>query len=350
MRRFVCPRCDNEVYFDSLACVNCDTGLILDPTAERFLALGGESAAPCSNREETGCNWVAMDGLDRCIACAHNRTIPDLSNDANRTSFRRIDLARRQLFYAILKWRLPHPLVAGGPHAPLIFDFLADDPDSGRPVLTGHAGGVITLNIAEGDDAERERRRTAMNEPYRTLVGHMRHEIGHYYWEVLVRDDHHLDRFRELFGDEREDYGLALQRHYEQGPPAGWTSRFISSYASSHPWEDFAESWAHYLHMVDTLETAFAYGLQWRAGRPQEDGLRAAALAFPTYGAVLDIDFNAYHTRDWTGLRDAWLPLTLALNALNRSIGQPDLYPFAPPPPALEKLGFVHNLLHGQSP
>ena len=166
-----------------------------------------------------------------------------------------------------MRWRLPMPDRNEDPDAGLAFDFLGDvrRRTGSAPVMTGHDNGVITLNVTEGDDAEREKRRAALGEPYRTLVGHFRHEIGHYYWDRLVRDGGRLEAFRELFGDERADYGQALQRHYREGPPPDWQSRFISAYASSHPWEDFAETWAHYLHIVDALETARSYGINVRA-------------------------------------------------------------------------------------
>src|SRR5262249_7112200 len=153
------------------------------------------------------------------------------------------------------------PVVAKDEHSPegLAFEFLSDvkgEGSDGSSILTGHANGVITINVAEADDAERERQRLAMHEPYRTLLGHFRHEVGHYYWDRLIRDSSHMARFRELCGDERDDYGAALRKHYETGPPADWQTKFVSSYASSHPWEDWAETWAHYLHLADTLETA----------------------------------------------------------------------------------------------
>ena len=123
-------------------------------------------------------------------------------------------------------------------------------------MVTGHADGVITLDLAESDDVHRERRRAELGEPYRTLLGHFRHEIGHYYWPILVERAGALERCRALFGDERADYGEALERHYADGPPADWAERHVSAYATMHPWEDWAETFAHYLHIRDTLQTA----------------------------------------------------------------------------------------------
>ena len=191
--------------------------------------------------------------------------------------------------------------------------------------MTGHAGGLITLNVAEADDPERERQRKSMGEPYRTLLGHFRHEIAHYYWDRLVADSPAIEEFRRLFGDEREDYPAALQRHYAEGPPADWSEHFVTAYASAHPWEDFAETWAHYFHMVDTLETALAFGLRLRPQVAKGAGL-AAVIDFDPYIAEMD------------RIIDTWLPLTFAVNSINRSMGLPDLYPFVLPPPVIWKL------------
>ena len=141
----------------------------------------------------------------------------------------------------------------------LAFDFIAA---AATPVVTGHASGLITINLAEADDAERERQRNRMGEPYRTLLGHFRHEIAHYYWSRLIENSNRLEEFRALFGDEQQDYVGTLQNHYANGPPPDWPTHFVTAYASAHPWEDFAETWAHYLHIVDTLETASAFGVR----------------------------------------------------------------------------------------
>jgi hypothetical protein len=193
---------------------------------------------------------------------------------------------------------------------------------------------LITLAVAEADDAERERRRVEMAEPYRTLLGHLRHEIGHYYWDRLVRDGGRVAACRALFVDDTEDYGTALRRYYENGAPAEWRDGFISAYASSHPWEDFAETWAHYLHIVDTLEMAGAFGLQVHPGIAQPEG------------SVARIDFDPYGPVEVGQLIAAWLPVANTLNNLNRCMGEPDAYPFILSPVVIAKLGFVHELVH----
>jgi hypothetical protein len=200
--------------------------------------------------------------------------------------------------------------------------------------MTGHANGVITINLAEADDAERERRRREMREPYRTLLGHFRHEVAHYYWDRLLAGSTKLGEFRQIFGDERADYSEALQRYYASGAPPDWTQHFVSAYATAHPWEDFAETWAHYFHMVDTLETADSFGL--------------AVAPKPSKGLSARIDFDA-HRAGMERLIDAWIPLAFAANSMNRSMGLPDLYPFVLSPPAIAKLTFVHARIHSQA-
>ncbi|RKP53512.1 hypothetical protein D7S86_17190 [Pararobbsia silviterrae] len=214
------------------------------------------------------------------------------------------------------------------------FEFLEDTPD-GERVMTGHDHGLITLNIAEADDAQREAIRTKMHEPYRTLLGHFRHEIGHYYFDVLVADTHWNAPFRAMFGDERADYGEALARHYREGAPPDWNMAFVSAYASAHPWEDWAETWAHYLHMVDTLDTATSCGLKLVPDDPAE----------PTLSDTSPVEDAAFDD-----LMQRWFPLTYALNSLNRSLGMPDGYPFALAQGVVEKLRFVHRVIAGGVP
>jgi hypothetical protein len=228
------------------------------------------------------------------------------------------------------------------PERGLAFEFLADlpakdgDEESAlKPVLTGHSHGVITINIAEADDAEREKRRMQLHEPYRTLLGHFRHEVGHYYWDRLIKAGPQLQPFRELFGDEQIDYAQSLQNHYKNGPPADWQLQFVTAYASSHSWEDWAETWAHYLHMVDTLETAAACGLSLRPKRKDEPSIKSTPDPMTSRRQTFD------------DLIEHWFPLTYALNNLNRGLGQPDAYPFVLSKPAIEKLKFIHELAIG---
>jgi hypothetical protein len=261
--------------------------------------------------------------------------VPDLSLPMNLRRWRQIEQAKRRLFYTLLRLQLPLTSRANDDKG-LAWDFLADSQigQASTQVMTGHFDGVITINIAEADDDERERRRVALHEPYRTLLGHFRHEVGHYYWIMLVERNPRpsvMDRFRVTFGDERNDYRTALNNHYLNGAPSEWQETWVSSYASSHPWEDWAETWAHYLHMVDTLETASAFGLRLRS-RTLDASLETA------------IDFDP-HVASLDRLIAGWLPLTFAANSLNRSMGQKDMYPFVLTPVVVSKLAFVHEMI-----
>lgn len=337
MRRFSCPVCANELHFDNSACLSCRSLVAYDAGGEAFVTLpetpGPSDPVPCANRDIAACNWIAAADADGyCDACRHNRTIPDLDVPGNAGHWADLEVAKRFLFYSLLRWRLPHPTREEAGEAGLAFDFLSDTVDAEgkpKPVLTGHASGIITLNIAEADDAERVARRESLGEPYRTLIGHMRHEVGHYYWDRLIRDGGRLDGFRALFGDEREDYAEALKRNYSDGPPVDWRDRHISTYAASHPWEDWAETWAHYIHIVDASETARAFGLR-------------------LHGETDGDDSDPYTQTGFDEIMADWVPLTVAVNSLNRSMGQPDLYPFVLSDPVVEKLHYIHRVIRGE--
>jgi hypothetical protein len=347
MRLFECQACGQALYFENTRCESCGRALgylphmsalsALEPQGEKWRALGDPQRLYhyCANVEHGTCNWlIADDAHDAfCLACRHNSTIPNLSEPRNLMLWRKVEVAKHRLFYSLLRFRMPLIAKVKDPSG-LAFDFLDA---AGQPVMTGHLDGTITINLAEADDSHREKQRGEMGEPYRTLLGHFRHEIAHYYWDRLVRDHIVLDRFREIFGDERDDYGEALRRNYEQGAPADWSDRYVSSYASAHPWEDFAETWAHYFHIVDTLETAAAFGMRIRPRIAAGTELAAS------------VDFDPY--RSTIGrLIEAWLPLTFAFNSINRSMGLSDLYPFVLTPAIILKLSFVHELVHHRSP
>ncbi len=349
MRIYTCQVCGNAVHFENTVCVKCKSLLgfatdqmelsVVKSDGDRWKTLSDPSRRYvfCANAAAGGCNWlVAADDSEAfCQSCRHDRTVPDLSVAENQAAWRKIEFAKRRLFYSLLRWGLPAPTRIEDASAGLAFDLLADFTTANgvNSVLTGHEDGLITLNIAEANDAAREARRMAMGEPYRTLLGHFRHEIGHYYWERLVRDGGRVDRCRAIFGDEREDYALALQRYYQSGAPVDWNLRFISPYASSHPWEDFAETWAHYMHMVDALETARAFGLVIGVALPDQPN------------SSLEAAFDPYCAGEMDDLIAAWVPVTIALNGLNRSLGQPDLYPFVLSEAVIQKLDFIHSLI-----
>jgi hypothetical protein len=347
MKLFECQNCAQPLYFENTRCESCGSSLGYLPVRETVTALKadgglwhaladrGGAYRYCANATHHVCNWlIPADSPEQfCAACRHNRVIPDLSQPGHLEHWRLIEIAKHRLFYTLLRLHLPVRTRVEDPDG-LAFDFLADTapPSPGAPaVMTGHANGVITIDLAEADDAERERRRRQLHEPYRTLLGHFRHEIAHYYWDRLVAGSARHDEFRQIFGDERTDYGEALQRYYASGAPADWAQRFVSAYATAHPWEDFAETWAHYFHMVDTLETAGSFGL--------------AVVPKASKGLKARTDFDA-HRADMARLVDAWIPLTFAANSMNRSMGLPDLYPFVLSKAAITKLAFVHACIH----
>lgn len=349
MKLFECQNCGQPLYFENTTCESCGARLgylppegtmtALRPAGDQWTALAkrGVRYKFCANAAHGTCNWlIEARSPDRfCVACRHNRTIPDLSQPENLRRWRLIEVAKHRLFYTLLKLRLPLDADGKGGN-PLAFDFIerAGPAAEGPPAMTGHANGLITINLAEADDAERERLRGQMGELYRTLLGHFRHEIAHYYWDRLIANSPNLEPFRQLFGDERNDYGQALQGYYANGAPADWSERFVSAYASSHPWEDFAETWAHYFHMIDTLETANAFGL---VVRPKLSKAMAARIDFDPLQAPLD------------RIIENWLPLTFAVNSINRSMGVPDLYPFVLSPPVIAKLSFIHDCVRRQA-
>jgi len=352
VKLFECGHCGQLLFFENTQCERCGhvLGYIADRTTLSALEAEGDGrwralAAPdelfrfCANAAEEACNWlVAANGPDAfCRACRLNRTIPDLGVAGNRMRWQRLEAAKHHLVYGLLRFGLPLTSKFEDAATGLAFDFLAGSGGSfreGPHVVIGHADGLITIDIAEADDAERERHRQDMAEPYRTLLGHFRHEVGHYYWNRLVRDGVWHQAFRETFGDEREDYGAALEAHYANGPQSDWQESYVSGYASAHPWEDFAETWAHYMHIVDTLETAGAFDLRTHPSVGRDPVLE------------MKIDFDSYDQRDFDALVNAWLPLTYAVNSLNHSMGQPDLYPFVLAPTVIGKLRFVHGLVH----
>ena len=353
MKTFHCDKCAQQVFFENTLCFNCDSTLGYQP-AQRVVSSfepAGDGKWRSLNPHDAGrlfkqchnyavehvCNWMldADDENELCASCQLTVIIPSLSNEKNHLFWQRLESAKRRLLYSLWTLNLkPVPKLEDEKNG-LAFQFL-EDGMAEKTVLTGHADGLITLNIAEADPVERERTREQMHEPYRTLLGHFRHESGHYYFDRLIADSEWVDGYRALFGDERQDYGESLKRHYENGAPADWEQSYISTYATSHPWEDWAETWAHYLHMVDTLETAHACGLSLKPVKPEEPALELTAppLKIASFDEIIA----------------DWFALTYVLNSLTRSVGTPDSYPFTLSSPVQEKLRFVHKVVLAQAP
>jgi hypothetical protein len=363
MKTFHCTACQALVFFENTRCLNC--GGVLAFCADRMSMItldrdgeddwvakagvrqsgaageGAEHYRLCTNYSyHDVCNWAipANSVESLCTSCCLTHTIPNLSVDGNRAAWAKLETAKRRALYTLLSLGLPliskrHDAARG-----LEFQFLSDsvqvNGDRSR-VLTGHDNGRITINVAEADDVYREGQRQRQNEPYRTLLGHFRHEIGHYYWDRLIADGDPQTEFRRLFGDETLDYVRALEQHYDQGAPPDWEEHFISAYATTHPWEDWAESWAHVMHMVDALETAHAVGLSVRPARSDEP-----ALAIPPEPPRARVD-------QFEQLVAEWSALTYVLNNLTRGLGLADAYPFVLSPPVVEKLRFVCQSMTG---
>ncbi len=378
-RAFSC-RCGRPVFFRNSECLACHTPLGYDPASRRLLPLepapptraplvrplsaaaqtaeppvwreaGGESGGPrwrrCHNLDTAAaCNWLLAE-QDRhagspalCRCCRLTRTLPDLSVPEHGAWWNRIELAKRRLVSSLIALKLPVlNRQFEDPKRGLAFDLLRASPGA-PPVVTGHDDGIITLDVEEADDAWREQRRAALSEPYRTLLGHLRHETGHYYWQRLVEHTGWHQPFRQLFGDERQDYAQALKRHYSEGSRADWVQHFVSAYASSHPWEDWAETWAHYLHLRDTLDTAASFGLD---GERVE--LHYERFSLQTLGGP-----DGAQARGFLRLLNSWMELTGVLNELSRSMGVHDFYPFVLSAPAVRKLYFVHRVIAAGQP
>ncbi|MEP7313182.1 MAG: putative zinc-binding metallopeptidase [Pseudomonadota bacterium] len=338
MKTFHCDKCDNVLFFENVLCGRCGETVAFDPARTAVVTLTDKPLKLCRNyAQENVCNWAvgANDPLDYCLSCRLTRLIPDLTQPGFRDAWFRMEAAKRRMIYTLLGLNLPVLSKDVDPAQGLAFEFKSDSHAApGEPVLTGHDEGLITLNVAEANDAEREKRRMDMHEPYRTLLGHFRHEIGHYYWDRLIRDTPRLAEYRALFGDESVDYAESLQRHYDQGPPADWNLSYVSTYATSHPWEDWAETWAHYLHMIDSLDTAAACGVTLLPSHSDE----------PVISRIHPDPARERFDR----LMKNWFALTYALNNLNRSMGLQDAYPFVLPDPALAKLRFVHEVISGE--
>lgn len=353
MKIFQCENCHHPIYFENTRCEKCGSALgylqektkliTLTQSGDHWTALGSGDQAYlyCSNFSQGVCNWmVPADGnQDLCLACELNRTIPNLSNPTHFEAWQKLEIAKHRLLYSMLRLGLPVRNRTQDPDGGLCFDFVSSydaTPPHATSTHTGHERGVITINLAEADPVQREQFRRQLGERYRTLIGHFRHEVGHYYWERLVQPDEMLLRnYRKLFGNEQASYEESLKLYYQNGPTPGWQSQFLTAYAASHPWEDWAECWAHYFHLVDTLETAHAFGISLSPNLVEEPSLNMHA------------NFDPYEERDFDRILKACIPLTFAMNSLNRGMGQPDAYPFVQPPPVVNKLRFIHEIVQG---
>ena len=344
--------CGQSVFFPNSQCLACSAALGYLPEQGRVATLeagpvpavwrlsddpGAGLYRRCANLDTpAACNWLFPEhnAGEFCVACSLNRTIPDLSIAENGERWRKVETAKRRLVAQLISLGLHVIPKTVDEETGLAFDFVGVDLEGKLPT-TGHANGLITLNIEEADDAHREAMRVQMHEPYRTLLGHFRHEVGHYYWDRLIANTRWQDGCRSLFGDERASYADALDHHYKQGAPDNWQESFVSAYATMHPWEDWAETWAHYLHMMDAVDTALGFGMSAR-------DMELDYQPFP-----LDVLYDPQHPGGpaFLSFVNAWIELASMLNELSRSMGQPDFYPFVLPPAVIAKLHFIHLVI-----
>lgn len=357
MKTFSCT-CGNPLYFENTLCLKCQHEVGFDPAALDMCRLDETTTLKhCANGSGNlaACNWlVPKDGAEAyCVSCSLSRLIPNLASANTAQLWVKMEAAKRRALFSMVSLGIPlqplfDPNAKGavneqGQVVPLALAYRILQPLPNAPVVTGHDAGMITLNLEEADDAIRERNRMNLNEPYRTLLGHFRHEIGHYYWSMWFENDPKRDEvlgaFRELFGDERLDYGEAMNAYYQNGAQAGWQERCISAYSTMHPWEEWAETWAHYLHMIDALESFESLGLRKSATMPKETIEKITPLPSP---------FQKAPVAEFTEKLQSWLELTPAINELSSSLGHHMSYPFVVSTPVIRKLFFIHCMVKRQ--
>ncbi|PIB26780.1 putative zinc-binding metallopeptidase [Maribacter sp. 4G9] len=346
MKLFQCSNCGNTVVFENNYCVSCGHYLGYSSFYNKMVSLkpdffewtlptlNGGKYKYCANNLHGTCNWLvpSENPSEFCLACSLNRTIPDLDNPENHSHWKQIEFAKHRLIYQLLRLRLQIISKTDDPAYGLCFDFVS--PKSSNNIKTGHANGVITILISEADSVIREKVKHEMKERYRTLLGHFRHEVGHYFWDILVKNNNDiLSKFRKIFGDDTVSYRDSLRNYYVNGPRKNWQNFYISKYASSHAWEDWAETWSHYLHLMDALETAHNFGIRTEPKLEGENKLNFNA------------SFDPYNESDLRTILETGIPLLYTMNSMNRSMGKDDPYPFIISEPVKTKLAFIHNLL-----
>ncbi len=347
MRAFACPVCNGFISFEGRQCPGCQAQVGFHLPSNTMVATDGDGATVdgrqwlrCTQAATLNCNWLAPEDQDayargRCLADSLIRHEPAPDDTPAREKLVPTAEALRRLVYQLADLALPIDpwwQTEGG----LAFDLLSSF-STGEKVVIGHANGVITIDVVETLDAYREQLRVRLGEPYRTMLGHFRHEVGHYYQNILVENglgaERYLEKCRSLFGDERAGYAEAIDRHYKFGAPDGWQSSFISEYATMHPWEDFAECFAHYLHITDSVDTTREAGMVLHADRVR-------------FSAPRDVvPLESYDDEPIERLLYDWMWISMFFNRVNTAMGKRPFYPFELPPPVAAKLGFVHKVI-----
>lgn len=323
MRIFDCPVCGENLFFENTACA-CGAEVAYDPDRASFV----QAFTPCANRDQIRCNWIAEGDAGLCRACAMTEVIPDIGGPENVSLWAEAELAKRWVLANLARWGW---FTSGDDGRRPVFRLLSEQTSAGEaPVSMGHADGIVTINVTEANPAERARRRVELGEPLRTMIGHFRHELGHFFFTRLTDRSDFTEVFRDIFGNEQADYAAALQRHYADGAPADWQNNYVSAYSSAHPHEDWAECFAHLLHLTDIVDSFVAAGL---------DSDEAPAP-----------DYDPYDETDTDRLITFGAELGIALNHVNRSMGLPDIYPFVLSRPIRDKLAFVHERMQAARP
>ena len=341
MKIFQCGHCNGELLFQNHECENCsqiagyydkEQVMFTFHYKNNILTTDQNQRAFkfCKNKSIEVCNWLLDldDEHEYCIACRLNRTTPKQTEIDDFAKWKKLEISKHRLIYQLQKIGLPLPQIIEQ-NVGLRFDFISQKKNKNS--LTGHSEGLITILLKEADSLEREKARRKFSEAYRTLIGHLRHEIGHYFWDELIRNQpEKLEEFRKLFGDESLDYQIALDKYYNSDPPENWQKSFISRYSTSHPWEDWAESWAHYLHVMDMVETAYFFGIEVKNQK---------------YDNAIEPPFDPYFINDFDRIIKAFSPISFAVNSINRTMGMPRVYPFKITDAITEKIKFIHQLL-----
>ena len=342
MQRFLCD-CGNLLFFGNSRCLKCGGEVGYEPHSGqmRRVRMGGDYRFCQNGRTHGVCNWVLPTDSPEilCLACRMNRTIPDLAQERNRVLWGRTEAAKRRMLCTFLRMGIELPTKMDNPAAGLAFDIVSTL--ANPTVTTGHLNGVITVNLEEADDIYRQINRQQLGENSRTLLGHFRHESAHYLWQRFLSElpwnDPSRLAFREYFGDEWLDYASALNNYYLRGAPAGWANQYISAYASSHPWEDWAETWAHYMQIIDGLETCEGLGIHVR-------NIALPLVMLPVEAGTLPqvLGVNPVEDGEFLAWLQRWICLSTVLNEVSQSLGEPPLYPYVISVSAARKLRLAH--------
>lgn len=320
MQVFHCPACGQRVYFENLFCA-CGAQLYYEPEAREMW----NDAAPCANRETIQCNWAAIPGAALCRSCTMSAVLPALNVGVNQMLLARAERAKRWVLANLSNWKWFTDADQGTRPR---FQMLSENTGGQRTeqITMGHAGGNIVINVTEADELIRVQRQHQLGEQYRSMVGHFRHELAHFLFDRLSLSDEFPAAFRAVFGDERADYSAALQQHYADPKSPG--TGYITSYATAHPHEDWAETVAHLLHMVDFTDSFVSTGLMMD-GVPQ--------------------DYGPYRDEDTNRLMTIASKVAIAINDINRALDNSDLYPFVVTPQIRQKIAFAHGWLQNHA-